>query len=124
MHQLIRSTGILDPVVEIRLSKRQVDDLLKEVQAWILNEQRALIVTPTQRMAEDLSEYLIEIGIKTHHLHAKIDTIERIEIRRALRFGVYDTVVRVNIFRKGLDLPEVPLVVILDADKELPTLLS
>ena len=118
VQQVIRPTGILDPVVDIRPSKGQVDDLLKEVQARTLNGQRALIVTLTQRMAEDLSEYLIEMGIKTHHLHAKIDTIERIEILRDLRLGVYDAVVGVNLLREGLDLPEVSLVAILDADKE------
>lgn len=118
VQQVIRPTGILDPIVEIRPTKGQVDDLLKEVQERILHGQRALLVTLTQRMAEDLSEYLIEMGIKTHHLHAKIDTIERIEILRDLRLGVYDCVVGVNLLREGLDLPEVSLVAILDADKE------
>lgn len=118
VQQIIRPTGIVDPIVEVRPSKGQVDDLLKEVQMRIVSGQRALIVTLTQRMAEDLSEYLIEMGIKTHHLHAKIDTIERIEILRDLRLGIYDCVVGVNLLREGLDLPEVSLVAILDADKE------
>lgn len=118
VQQIIRPTGIVDPVVEVRSTKGQVDDLLKEVQARVQDKQRALIVTLTQRMAEDLSEYLIEMGIKTHYLHAEVDTIERIEILRDLRLGVYDAVVGVNLLREGLDLPEVSLVAILDADKE------
>jgi excinuclease ABC subunit B len=116
--QVIRPTGILDPVIDIRPTRGQVDDLLKEVQARIHKGQRALVTTLTQRMAEDLSEYLLEVGIKTHHLHAEIDTLERIEILRDLRLGVYDAVVGVNLLREGLDLPEVSLVAILDADKE------
>ena len=118
VQQVIRPTGILDPIVEVRPTKGQVDDLLKEVQARVHLGQRALVVTLTQRMSEDLAEYLLEMGIKTHHLHAEIDTIERIEILRDLRLGVYDAVVGVNLLREGLDLPEVSLVAILDADKE------
>jgi excinuclease ABC subunit B len=118
VQQIIRPTGIVDPIVEVRPIKGQVDNLLKEVQMRVDNKQRALIVTLTQRMAEDLSEYLIEMGIKTHYLHAEIDTLERIEILRDLRLGVYDAVVGVNLLREGLDLPEVSLVAILDADKE------
>lgn len=116
--QIIRPTGIVDPIVEVRPTHGQIDDLLVEVQQRVNVGQRALIVTLTQRMAEDLSEYLLEMGIKTHHLHAEIDTLERIEILRDLRLGVYDTVVGVNLLREGLDLPEVSLVAILDADKE------
>lgn len=118
VQQIIRPTGILDPIVEVRETKGQVDNLLKEVEQRVAVGQRALIVTLTQRMAEDLSEYLLEMGIKTHHLHAEIDTLERIEILRDLRLGVYDAVVGVNLLREGLDLPEVSLVVILDADKQ------
>lgn len=118
VQQIIRPTGLLDPVVEIRPTQGQVDNLLKEIQQRIDQKQRALVVTLTQRMAEDLSEYLIEMGIKTHYLHAEIDTIERIEILRDLRLGVYDVVVGVNLLREGLDLPEVSLVAIMDADKE------
>ncbi|MCB9437639.1 MAG: excinuclease ABC subunit UvrB [Anaerolineales bacterium] len=118
VQQIIRPTGILDPVVEVRGTKGQVDDLLKEVEQRVAIGQRALIVTLTQRMAEDLSEYLLEMGIKTHYLHAEVDTLERIEILRDLRLGVYDAVVGVNLLREGLDLPEVSLVAILDADKQ------
>ncbi len=118
VQQVIRPTGILDPMVEVRQTDGQIDDLLAEVQRRINHGQRALVITLTQRMAEDLSEYFLEMGIKTHHLHAEIDTLERIEILRDLRIGVYDVVVGVNLLREGLDLPEVSLVAILDADKE------
>ncbi len=118
VQQVIRPTGIVDPMVEVRPTNGQIDDLLREVTRRVAIGQRALIVTLTQRMAEDLSEYLIESGVKTHYLHAEIDTIERIEILRDLRLGVYDVVVGVNLLREGLDLPEVSLVAILDADKE------
>ncbi|PJF39418.1 MAG: excinuclease ABC subunit B, partial [Phototrophicales bacterium] len=118
VQQIIRPTGILDPIVEVRKTEGQVDDLLAEIQRRINIGQRALVVTLTQRMAEDLSEYFLEMGIKTHYLHAEIDTLERIEILRDLRMGVYDVVVGVNLLREGLDLPEVSLVAILDADKE------
>lgn len=116
--QVIRPTGILDPMVEVRTPEGQIDDLLGEVQRRIEIGQRALIVTLTQRMSEDLSEYFLESGIKAHYLHAEIDTLERIEILRDLRMGVYDAVVGVNLLREGLDLPEVSLVAILDADKQ------
>jgi excinuclease ABC subunit B len=118
VQQIIRPTGIVDPQIDVRPPQGQIDDLLAEVQARINNGQRALVVTLTQRMAEDLSEYFLEMGVKTHHLHAEIDTLERIEILRDLRTGVYDAVVGVNLLREGLDLPEVSLVAILDADKE------
>ena len=118
VQQVIRPTGIVDPLIDVRPPQGQIDDLLAEVQHRIDNGQRALVVTLTQRMAEDLSEYFLENGIKTHHLHAEIDTLERIEILRDLRMGVYDAVVGVNLLREGLDLPEVSLVAILDADKE------
>lgn len=118
VQQIIRPTGIVDPQIEVRPTKGQVDDLLSEVAKRVTIGQRALIVTLTQRMAEDLSEYLLEMGVKTHYLHAEIDTLERIEILRDLRLGVYDAVVGVNLLREGLDLPEVSLVAILDADKQ------
>ncbi len=118
VEQIIRPTGIVDPMIDVRSTQGQIDDLLAEVQGRVEIGQRALIVTLTQRMAEDLSEYLLEMGIKTHYLHAEIDTLERIEILRDLRLGVYDAVVGVNLLREGLDLPEVSLVAILDADKQ------
>ncbi|RME63490.1 MAG: excinuclease ABC subunit UvrB, partial [Caldilineae bacterium] len=118
VEQIIRPTGLLDPVVEVRPTEGQIDDLLREVRARIRKGQRALITTLTKRMAEDLSEYLAELGVKVHYLHSEIDTLERIEILRDLRLGVYDAVVGINLLREGLDLPEVTLVAILDADKE------
>lgn len=116
--QVIRPTGILDPVVEVRPISGQVDDLLKEIQQRVQVGQRVLVTTLTQRMSEDLSQYFIEMGIRATYLHAEIDTIERIEILRDLRMGVYDVLVGINLLREGLDLPEVSLVAILDADKE------
>ena len=118
IQQIIRPTGILDPVVEVRPVEGQIDDLLQEVAARIKNKQRVLVTTLTQRMAEELAGYMNEMGIKAHHLHAEIDTLERIEILRDLRLGVYDVIVGINLLREGLDLPEVSLVTILDADKE------
>ncbi len=118
VQQIIRPTGILDPLVEVRPVEGQIDDLLQEVALRVKNGQRALITTLTQRMAEELAGYLNEIGIKAHYLHAEIDTIERVEILRDLRLGVYDAVVGINLLREGIDLPEVSLVAILDADKE------
>ncbi|KAB2906312.1 MAG: excinuclease ABC subunit UvrB [Anaerolineae bacterium] len=116
--QVIRPTGILDPEVEIRPVEGQIDDLLAEIQKRVNNRQRVLVTTLTQKMAEDLSQYLIEMGIRATYLHAEIDTIERVEILRDLRLGVYDVLVGINLLREGLDLPEVSLVAILDADKE------
>ena len=118
VEQVIRPTGLLDPVVEVRPTKGQIDDLLKEVKLRIAKGQRALITTLTKRMAEDLAEYLAEINIKVQYLHSDIHTLERVEILRDLRLGVYDAVVGINLLREGLDLPEVSLVAILDADKE------
>jgi excinuclease ABC subunit B len=118
VQQVIRPTGILDPQVVVRPTQGQIDDLLQEVALRVRNGQRALITTLTQRMAEELAGYITEIGIRAHHLHAEIDTLERIEILRDLRLGVYDCVVGINLLREGLDLPEVSLVAILDADKE------
>ncbi len=118
VQQVIRPTGLIDPEVTIRPIKGQVDDLLKEVQARVKVGERTLVTTLTKRMAEDLSEYLQEMGIRVHYLHSEINTLERIEILRDLRLGVYDCVVGINLLREGLDLPEVSLVAILDADKE------
>jgi len=116
--QIIRPTGLIDPVITIRSSKGQIDDLLGEIRRRVDTGQRALVTTLTKRMAEDLSDYLKEMGVRTQYLHADIDTIERVEILRDLRLGVYDVVVGINLLREGLDLPEVSLVAILDADKE------
>ncbi len=118
VQQIIRPTGILDPIVEVRPQEGQIDDLLQEVAQRINMGQRALITTLTQRMAEDLADYLVEAGIRAQYLHAEVDTFDRVEILRDLRQGVYDAVVGINLLREGLDLPEVSLVAILDADKE------
>ena len=118
VHQVIRPTGILDPEIEIRPVRGQVDDLIGEINQRTKNGQRVLVTTLTKRMAEDLSDYLLEIGTKVHYLHSEVHTIERTEILRDLRMGVYDVVVGINLLREGLDLPEVSLVAILDADKE------
>lgn len=118
VQQVIRPTGILDPVCHVRPTAGQIDDLLQEIALRVKNRQRAIVTTLTQRMAEELAGYLNEMGIKAHHLHAEIDTIERIDILRDLRLGVYDVVVGINLLREGIDLPEVSLVAILDADKE------
>ena len=116
--QVIRPTGLIDPEVEVRPTKGQVDDLLREIKIRVAKGQRVLVTTLTKRMAEDLTEYLAELNIKVHYLHSDIHTIERVEILRDLRMGVYDVVVGINLLREGLDLPEVSLVAILDADKE------
>lgn len=118
VEQIIRPTGLIDPMIEVRPTTGQVDDLLSEINKRIEKGQRALVTTMTKRMAESLSDYLKEMGIRTHYLHSEIDTIERVEILRDLRLGVYDVVVGINLLREGLDLPEVSLVAILDADKE------
>lgn len=118
VQQIIRPTGILDPLVEVRPITGQIDDLLQEVAARIKRGQRTLVTTFTQRMAEELAGYFNETGIKAHYLHAEIETLERVEILRDLRMGVYDVVVGINLLREGIDLPEVSLVAILDADKE------
>ncbi|MGA2504907.1 MAG: excinuclease ABC subunit UvrB [Anaerolineales bacterium] len=118
VEQIIRPTGLVDPEVEVRPTKGQVDDLVKEIRARVENGQRVLVTTLTKRMAEDLSEYLMELGIKVHYLHSEVETLERIGILRDLRLGVFDVVVGINLLREGLDLPEVSLVAILDADKE------
>ncbi len=116
--QLIRPTGILDPLIEVRPIEGQIDDLLGEIKDTIKKQQRVLITTLTKRMAEDLAQYLEDLGIKVSYLHSDIDTLDRSDILRDLRLGVYDVLVGINLLREGLDLPEVSLVIILDADKE------
>src|SRR5512136_1525860 len=118
IEQVIRPTGLVDPEVAIRPVKGQIDDLLAEINRRVERGERALVTTLTKRMAEDLADYLMEMGVKVHYLHSEIQTLERVEILRDLRLGVYDVVVGINLLREGLDLPEVSLVAILDADKE------
>ncbi len=118
VEQIIRPTGLVDPEVEVRPIEGQVDDLVGEIRQRVGNGQRVLVTTLTKRMAEKLADYLMELGIKVHYLHSEIDTLERIGILRDLRLGVFDVVVGINLLREGLDLPEVSLVAILDADKE------
>jgi len=118
VEQVVRPTGLLDPTVEVKPTKGQVDDLLDQIKTRTDRGERCLVTTLTKRMAEQLADYLIEMGIKTHYLHSEIDTLERVEILRDLRLGVYDVVVGINLLREGLDLPEVGLVAILDADKQ------
>ena len=116
--QLIRPTGIVDPDVDLRATKNQIDDLLGEIRTREAAGERVLVTTLTKKMAEDLTDYLLESGVKARYLHSEIDTIERIQIIRELRLGEFDVLVGVNLLREGLDLPEVSLVAILDADKE------
>lgn len=116
--QLVRPTGLLEPTVEVRPTTGQVDDLIGEIRRRVSKGERCLVTTLTKRMAEDLSEYLSEMDIKTHYIHSEVDTLERIQILRDLRLGTYDVVVGINLLREGLDLPEVSLVAILDADRE------
>jgi excinuclease ABC subunit B len=118
VEQIIRPTGLVDPEVEVRSVHGQIDDLVSEIRSRVEVGQRVLVTTLTKRMAEDLSDYLLELEIKVHYLHSEIDTIERVGILRDLRLGVYDVVVGINLLREGLDLPEVSLVAILDADKQ------
>jgi excinuclease ABC subunit B len=118
VEQVIRPTGLLDPIISVRPTDGQIDDLLEEVRVRVSKGQRALITTLTKRMAEDLTDYLKEMGVKTQYLHHDIETLERVDILRSLRLGVYDVIVGINLLREGLDLPEVSLVAILDADKE------
>ncbi|MDR2523965.1 MAG: excinuclease ABC subunit UvrB [Candidatus Nomurabacteria bacterium] len=118
VEQVIRPTGLLDPSVEIRPTEHQVDNLIEEIRARVAKSQRVLVTTLTKRMAEDLSEFLTENGVKTAYLHSDIDTLERGDILKSLRLGEYDVLVGINLLREGLDLPEVSLVAIMDADKE------
>ena len=116
--QVIRPTGLLDPTIELKPTKGQIDDLLEQVRRRVEAGERCLVTTLTKRMAEELADYMQEMNVRVHYLHSEIDTLERIEILRDLRLGVYDVVVGINLLREGLDLPEVSLVAILDADKE------
>lgn len=116
--QVIRPTGLLDPVIEVRPTSNQIDDLLEEIRKRIEKQERILVTTLTKRMAEELSKYLIDLNIKTRYIHSDVDTLERVEILRELRMGLVDVLVGINLLREGLDLPEVSLVAILDADKE------
>lgn len=116
--QLIRPTGILDPIIEVRETKNQVDDLLDEIRKNTLKKERVLITTLTKKMAEELTEYYITLGVKVKYMHSDIDTLERIEIIRGLRKGEFDVLIGINLLREGLDIPEVSLVAILEADKE------
>ena len=118
VEQVIRPTGLIDPQISVRPTRGQIDDLLAEIRQRVARGQRVLVTTLTKKMAEDLADYMQELSIKVHYLHSEIDTIERVEILRDLRLGVYDVVVGINLLREGLDLPEVSLVAILDADKE------
>jgi excinuclease ABC subunit B len=116
--QIVRPTGLIDPEVEVRPTKGQVDDLIEEIRRRAEAGQRVLVTTLTKKMAEDLTDYLLEMGVRVRYLHSEIDTIQRIEIIRDLRLGEFDVLVGINLLREGLDLPEVSLVAILDADKE------
>ena len=116
VEQIVRPTGIIDPPVEVRETRNQIDDLMNEVRKTTDRGERTLVTTLTKKMAEDLTDYLLESGVKARYLHSEIDTLERIQIIRELRLGEYDVLVGVNLLREGLDLPEVSLVAILDAE--------
>jgi excinuclease ABC subunit B len=118
VEQIIRPTGLIDPPIEVRPVKGQVDDLLHEIRQRVERKERVLVTTLTKRMAEDLTQYYQELGVRVRYLHSDIDTLERVEILRDLRLGAFDVLVGINLLREGLDLPEVSLVAILDADKE------
>src|SRR5579864_6115097 len=118
VEQIVRPTGIVDPVVDVRETRNQIDDLMNEIRAVVDDDERTLVTTLTKKMAEDLTDYLLEMGFRVRYLHSEIDTLERIQIIRELRLGEFDVLVGVNLLREGLDLPEVSLVAILDADKE------
>jgi excinuclease ABC subunit B len=118
VEQLVRPTGLLEPTIEIKPSKGQIDDLIHEIKLRVAKGERCLVTTLTKKMSEELADYLREMDVKTHYLHSEVETLERVEILRDLRLGVYDVVVGINLLREGLDLPEVSLVAIIDADKE------
>jgi excinuclease ABC subunit B len=118
VEQIVRPTGIVDPAVEVRETRNQIDDLMNEVRERVERDERTLVTTLTKKMAEDLTDYLLEMGFRVRYLHSEVDTLERIQIIRELRLGTFDVLVGVNLLREGLDLPEVSLVAILDADKE------
>jgi excinuclease ABC subunit B len=118
VEQVVRPTGLIDPQLEVRPAGTQVDDLLSEINLRVAKHERVLVTTLTKRMAEELTDYLAEHGVKVRYLHSEVETVERVEIIRDLRLGVFDVLVGINLLREGLDLPEVSLVAILDADKE------
>ncbi len=118
VEQIIRPTGLIDPPIDVRPVKGQVDDLLQEIRERVARRERVLVTTLTKRMAEDLTQYYQELGVRVRYLHSDIETLERVEILRDLRRGEFDVLVGINLLREGLDLPEVSLVAILDADKE------
>jgi excinuclease ABC subunit B len=118
VEQIVRPTGLVDPEVQVRPTRGQVDDLIEEIRRCTEKDQRVLVTTLTKKMAEDLTDYLLEMGLRVRYLHSEVDTIQRIEILRDLRLGEFDVLVGINLLREGLDLPEVSLVAILDADKE------
>jgi excinuclease ABC subunit B len=118
VEQVIRPTGLLDPIIEVRPSLNQIDDLLEEIHQCIEVDERTLVTTLTKRMAEELQKYFDKLGVKCRYIHSDVDTIERVEILRQLRLGIFDVLIGVNLLREGLDLPEVSLVAIMDADKE------
>jgi excinuclease ABC subunit B len=118
VEQLVRPTGLVDPEVEVRPATHQVDDVLQEIRIRVEKNERVLITTLTKRMAEQLTDYLTENGVKVRYLHSDVDTVERVEILRDLRLGAFDVLVGINLLREGIDIPEVSLVAILDADKE------
>jgi excinuclease ABC subunit B len=118
VEQIVRPTGLVDPEVIVKPTKGQIDDLLEQIAIRVANDHRVLVTTLTKKMAEDLTDYLLEQGVRVRYLHSEVDTIQRIEILRDLRLGEYDVLVGINLLREGLDLPEVSLVAILDADKE------
>ena len=118
MEQIIRPTGLVDPQVTVKPTKHQIDDLLEEITRRTDRDERVLVTTLTKRMAEDLTDYLVEHGVRVQYLHSDVDTLKRVELLRSLRLGEFDVLVGINLLREGLDLPEVSLVAILDADKE------
>lgn len=118
VEQLIRPTGLLDPIIDVRPSKNQIDDLLEEIDERVKKKERVLVTTLTKRMAEELTKYMERVGVKCRYIHSEVSTLDRVEILRELRLGVFDVLVGVNLLREGLDLPEVSLVAIMDADKE------
>ena len=118
VEQIVRPTGLIDPEVIVKPTKGQIDDLVAEIHVRAEHDQRVLVTTLTKKMAEDLTDYLLELGMRVRYLHSEVDTLERVEILRALRLGEFDVLVGINLLREGLDLPEVSLVAILDADKE------
>ena len=119
IEQVIRPTGLTDPAVDVRPVRGQIDDLLHEIRLRAEKNQRVLVTTLTKRMAEDLAEYYTEVGVRCRYLHSEVETLERIKILRGLRKGEFDVLIGINLLREGLDLPEVSLVAILDADKEV-----